>query len=328
MRGMKTENYQWRKEPGDIPRLVRCVRLGEERGNYHRVPYPRLRLGDSISKSAICCIVHEHIWQCGDYYEITRTREGALEGVPPPAAAGTKAEKESSESIEARSVARARRRVRRLVNANRLYDMVTLTLAPDVGVLDSRNGESWRQIPLEEQFDRQRIIALWDAYRRRMRDVRGKDFPYVCVIEKHTGKRAGDTTIKTGTYHVHYCTSIRLQGADLKRAEGFIQKIWGHGLCNITPWDRGRRSEDLGPIDLPPATNPGAYMAKYFGEKGDDATGREQNQRRYWTSRGLVKPAKVPPESIDVEELELIWENAVEVDGKKILISQTYRRVR
>lgn len=321
---MKEIGYTWRLVPGSIPQFVRRVSLPME-GHYHKAGFPVLSVGDSISKSALCAIHNEHIWACGDFYEVTRCRESSIEGVPPPSGAAQKAAPESEESIRARSVARARRRVRRLVNTNRLYDMITLTLAPDISVLDSRYGEKWVQIPIEVQKDRGEIVKLWDGYRRRMREARGKDFPYVAVIEKHTGKRSGDATIKTGTYHVHYCTRLGIGPEKIKVAEGFIQRIWGHGLCNITPWNRGRRSSDLGPIDLPPAANPGAYMSKYFGEKSDVATGREENKRRYWCSRGLLKPKRLMPEEIEARELKLVWENIVTVDGKQTMVSQTYR---
>lgn len=323
---MEIVGFEWKVVPGEIPSFVRRVKAPHE-GQYHKTALPLLSLNDTISKSALCYISPGKVWACGDFYEVTRMREGVLNGVPAPSTASGK-EKEDKDSVQARSAARARRKVRRLVNTNRLTDMVTLTLAPDVNVLDSRNKEKWVQISIEEQKDRQRVIELWDRFRRKMRGGFSGVFPYVAVIEKHTGKRAQDDTVKKGTYHIHYCTKLSSwQLAHPYQYQGMLQRVWGHGLCNVTPWNVGRRSRDLGPIDLPPVSNAGAYMSKYFGHKDDASTGRDEGQRRYWTSKGLKKPVCMEVEEIDAVELELVFEAEQVIEGRRVLVSQTYRRI-
>lgn len=274
--------------------------------------------------SALAYSREQSILLCGDYIEINYTRNNVLHGMRAKPSEGQR-EPETPEQINERASARARRTVRRLVNSNYLFWMTTLTLAPDVSKLDSRNGEKWKQIPLEEQKDRAIVINLWDRFRRRAKKHFNKDFPYVAIIEKHTGKRAKDETIKRGTYHIHFCT-VKRQDMTSRDFEIVIQNLWRHGLCKVSDWTKGRRSRDLGEIDSPPPSNPGAYLSKYFGEKGDDSTGRSRNDKRYWSSRGLIKPEQVEWHQIERYRCDLLYSVDRETDeGVWLGTSETYK---
>lgn len=224
---------------------------------------------------------------CGKFIELTITPEKIHSGHSNNAAGGSQSkEPESPESIVARSAARSRRTVRRLCNCNNMFFMHTLTFA--VSHIKYFKGERpFILVPIEKQKDRDAVIKLWKAFARKLRDKeasKGRYLRYIAVIEVHTGKRAHDTTVKQGCYHIHF-VSDRLYN---KRQ---LQHLWQHGLCNHSDWTKGRKKRDLDDTDtLPAPDNPGAYLSKYIGKDGEDV---EVGKKRYWASRNLMKPVKL-----------------------------------
>lgn len=224
---------------------------------------------------------------CGKFLELTISPEKVHCGFSNSAAGGeTNKEPETPESILARSAARSRRQVRRLCNCNNLFFMHTLTFA--VEHIKYFKGElPFVLIPLEEQKDRDKVVELWKAFARKLRKKEydeGRDLRYIAVIERHTGKRAHDTTIKEGCFHIHF-VSDRLYH---KRQ---LQHLWQHGLCNHSDWTQGRKRKDLDEIDtLPAPDNPGAYLSKYIGKDSEQTEG---GKKRYWASKNLKKPLPI-----------------------------------
>lgn len=224
---------------------------------------------------------------CGRFLEVTTGGERVHSGMMlPPKSGGKGKEPETEESIKERAAARARRTVRRICNCNNMVYMHTLTFA--VEHIKYFQGEKpFSLIPVEEQKKRDRVIEIWKAFARKMRareKKKGREFRYIAVIERHKGKRAKDTSIKSGCFHVHF-VSDRLYNKRL------LQHHWGHGLCNHSDWTQGRKERDLDNADtLPPPDNPGAYLSKYIGKDAEDT---ERGRKSYWASRNLNKPIKV-----------------------------------
>ena len=224
---------------------------------------------------------------CGNFLEVSihpspiKSGEGQQ-----PKTVGRNRQTEPPEGKLKRSIARSQKAVRQLCNTNGLYVLYTLTFA--TRHIDYLPGEKpFLLVSIEEQKDRECMLERWRAFARKMRDYeRSKDreFHYITVIEKHTGKRAKDTTIKKNTYHVHFLTN-RIHSKRL------IQHKWGHGLVNYSDWRVGRKSNDLQQdYDDKPPDNPGAYASKYLGkDMEEECVGR----KRYWASRTLNKPLKL-----------------------------------
>ena len=224
---------------------------------------------------------------CGRFVEVCIAPEGRPSGYADPGkgSSGNK-EPESKGSIIARSAARSRRQVRRLCNCNSMFYMHTLTFAVD-HIKYFQGERQFVLVPLDDQRDRDKVISLWKAFVRKLRRKevsKGRDFRYVAVIERHTGKRANDKTIKEGCYHIHFVSDTLYHKRQL-------QHIWRHGLCNHSDWTVGRKKRDLDEHDtLPPPDNPGAYLSKYIGKDGENVEG---GKKRYWASRNLEKPVRI-----------------------------------
>lgn len=227
---------------------------------------------------------------CGDFLEVSKTPERRSIGQPSIKSATGKGNKESCEEILARSVRRSQTAMRQVTNTNSLYVLHTLTFA--VKHPKYFKGEKhFEIIPTDEQADREKVLAYWRQFARRMRDYewsKGRIFRYLTVIEKHTGKRAGgDKTIKNDTYHIHFL-SDRIYGKRL------LQSKWRHGFCHYADWGIGRKSQDLqDDYDAPPPDNPGAYASKYIGK---DMSEEYPGRKRYWASRNLSKPERISPD--------------------------------
>lgn len=224
---------------------------------------------------------------CGRFVEVCISPENAYSGQGEceknPA---INKPKEPQDSITKRSAARSRKMVRQLCNCNNMIYMHTLTFA--VSHIDYFQGEKpFILIPLESQKDREEVISLWKEFARKMRrraERKKELFRYIAVIEKHEGKRAQDTTIKQGCYHVHFVS-------DTLYPKRLLQHVWRHGLCNHSDWSKGRKKRDLDAEDsLPAPDNPGAYLSKYIGKDGEDV---ESGKKRYWASRNLDKPVSL-----------------------------------
>jgi hypothetical protein len=223
---------------------------------------------------------------CGDYLELLispeRTHSG--EGQPPKNAA-TNTQRESDEDRLKRSISRSQKTVRHLCNTNRLYILYTLTYA--VKHPSYFPGEKpFALRDLNHQKDREKVLEDWRQFARKIRAYeasKDRHFCYVTIIEKHTGKRAKDTTIKADTYHIHFLT-------DRIHNKRMIQAKWGHGLVNYSDWRVGTKSRDMADdYDGKPPTNPGVYASKYLGK---DMRGEYSGRKRYWASSNLLKPIK------------------------------------
>jgi hypothetical protein len=224
---------------------------------------------------------------CGEYLELLispeRTRSG--EGHPPKNAA-TNTQRESDEDRLRRSISRSQKTVRHLCNTNRLYVLYTLTYA--VTHPDYLPGEKPFVLrDLDHQKDRERVLEDWRQFMRKIRAYearKDRHFQYVAIVEKHTGKRAKDATIKVDTYHIHFLT-------DRIHSKRMIQAKWGHGLVNYSDWRIGTKSRDMADdYDGKPPTNPGVYASKYLGK---DMGGEYSGRKRYWASNNLLKPIKM-----------------------------------
>lgn len=235
---------------------------------------------------------------CGRFLEVSFSPENVYKGQQDCIKGGGEEgkEPETPEAIKARSAARARRTVRRLCNCNNMVYMHTLTFA--VNHIKYFQGERpFNLVPIDNTKDRDKVILLWKEFARRMRRKRrkkGEEFNYIAVIERHTGKRANDTTIKKDCYHIHFVSDVLYH----KRR---LQHLWRHGLCNHSDWTKGRKRKDLDEQDtLPAPDNPGAYLSKYIGKDAEDV---ERSRKSYWTSKGLQKP--VPLADNDVLQLAI-----------------------
>jgi len=234
---------------------------------------------------------------CGDFLETIETPERQQGPLPAKAETNTPNEETLEERLE-RSTKRAQRTIRRLTNSNRLYILYTLTYA--VAHPKYFQGERpFDIVPVDIQKNRDCVILHWKEFARKMRKYATRHdtfFRYVAVIEKHTGKRAKDTTIKKDTYHIHFVS-------DLFWPKRLLQSKWRHGFCNYADWQKGRKSSDMqDTYDAPPPDNPGAYMSKYIGKDSDrGANSTDFNKKRYWASQHLHKP--VPMAGDDIRTL-------------------------
>jgi hypothetical protein len=238
---------------------------------------------------------------CGRYLEVFNTTHTAHTSSK-CTEQGTHSEDDSS------SMRRAQRTIRRLVNCNGLLYMNTLTYAVDHP--EYFKGEKpFNLVPIDMQKDREHVIDDWSKFIRKLKNHyshKGMYFKYLCVIEKHTGKRAKDTTVKSGTYHIHFLTGIPIE----KRR---LQHIWGHGFSNTSDWSKGRKKRDLDTNDtLPPPDNPGAYLSKYISK--DESS---PNKKRYWCSKNLSKPVQLDRNEFEWISGDVIWNKERIVDTEE-----------
>lgn len=252
--------------------------FSNERGRIRqdKIPFGFAGFGDTVNA-----------FLCGKYFELTITPEKQHTGFSNSSARGVcNKEPETPEGILARSAARSRRQIRRLCNCNNLFFMHTLTFAVN-HIKYFRGERPFILVPIEVQKDREMVVAFWKAFARKLRkkeEDKGREFRYIAVIEKHTGKRSKDTTIKQGCYHIHFVSDRLFHKRQL-------QHMWRHGLCNHSDWTQGRKKHDLDDTDtLPPPDNPGAYLSKYVGKDAEQAEG---GKKRYWASRNLRKPIPI-----------------------------------
>jgi len=255
---------------------------------------------------------------CGRFLEVYKTTELQFSGLRQTK--GSPKEPESDESLLQRSISRSRKMVRQLTNTNELNILHTLTFAVDHPEY-FKGEKKFLLVPLEFQKDREKVLAYWKEFARKMRayeESKNRMFRYLAVIEKHTGKRAAiDHTIKTDTYHIHFL-SDRVHGKRL------LQAKWRHGFCNYAEWGKGSKSNDMSTeYDGQPVDNPGAYASKYIGK---DMDGEYKGRKRYWSSRNLSKPIAIHGE--DVRALVYgkmpIFEDVrdIEIDGQVIKIQR------
>lgn len=127
--------------------------------------------------------------------------------------------------------------------------------------------------------DMERFYPLCKEFFRRMR-LHG-DFHYVAVPERQ----------ERGAWHLHVACQGRV-------AKHLIIRVWmrvlgrsedgkSRGWCDVrnpkrsdSQWNNGKRWE---------SHRLAAYISKYISK---DVSGRELNDKRYWTSRGIVVPER------------------------------------
>jgi hypothetical protein len=264
---------------------------------------------------------------CGDYVETTLHPTFAVAGqdrAPQQVRKSALTADERARLSQMSANNRATRMIRQLTNANRLYVLHTLTYAVSQPTLFDDEAP-WTIRPVDWTRIRDNVIADWTRFARAYRDhCKALDTPfcYIALIERHTGKRASDTSIKIGTYHVHF-VSNRVHD---KRT---LQRYWTHGLCNYSDWRVGRKSRDLQDgYDLPPCDNPGAYISKYIAKDADNSD-RALNRKRYWTGGLTSKPIRLSDSEAAryCAGAKLIWERLITIDVPGYtadIIKQTY----
>lgn len=123
--------------------------------------------------------------------------------------------------------------------------------------------------------DMERFYPLCKEFFRRMR-LHG-EFPYVAVPERQ----------KRGAWHLH----VACQGKVAKR---LIIAVWlrvvggrGNGYCFVS--NPGRSDSQRNNGKRWESHRLAAYISKYISK---DVSGRDLNDKRYWTSRGIVVPER------------------------------------
>jgi len=224
------------------------------------------------------------IVECGRFLEVSLYAEMGFLGNG--VGGGQKPEKEGKKQYDREKIAkrvnhRARKQIRRIVNANDFRGMLTLTIAPP----SPENNKKYLTVPVEKQRDYREVRRLFKNFIERCRKA-GYHFEYLSVFELHNSEK---TSIeKRNTWHIHVAT----------KAEGWIESaariMWWHGIVDFQDF----RYDKRGNLRSEEIQNPGAYIAEYIGKDGAQF-GREDlcNKRRYTTSRGVKRPKRQTLES-------------------------------
>jgi len=236
-----------------------------------------------------------------------------------------KGKTEAEEAAHAENIAkrvnhRARKQIRRIVNANDFRVMYTLTIAPP----SAENDKRYATVSYEQQKDYENVRRLFHNFLMRLRKA-GIALSYLAVFELHDSDKTAPE--KRGCWHVHIATN--LSDAHL----GTLQRIWQHGICDVQDYKYNKK----GKLRSEEVTNPGAYMAEYIGKDGAQF-GREELRlkRRYTTSRDVKRPIRRAIEDCGIggefdtiqyqgETYDCVYYNAVEVPlTDKLGITATY----
>jgi hypothetical protein len=263
--------------------------------------------------------------ECGRFLEVCLYPEkGHIgEGI-----SGNKPERKDKEKEENGSVARrvnhrARKQIRRIVNANDFRGMLTLTIAPP----SPENNRHYYTIPSEEQRKYEVVRRLFKNFVERCRKA-GYHFEYLAVFELHNSEKTSPE--KLNTWHIHLAVP----------AEGWIEKAamlkWWHGIVDFQDF----RFNKKGQRRLEEIHNPGAYISEYIGKEGAQfGVEALRNKRRYTTSRGVKRPMRQDLSSVelggDFEILEYkgkkyknVYYNSKEIPGTdKLSINAVYIEV-
>ena len=202
-----------------------------------------------ISGSMVEEYVYEHSREYNLLSDQSRSKGSGIRRVIPP---------EEQEKIEIRTGERAKRNLRRLVNANNrewkdedgkpwTQKFLTLTFAENVQDLDMANH-------LFTDFIKRFNYAVFHENRNHLK--------YVAVHEVQ----------ERGAIHYH----IIFFNLPYMRNDK-IARIWGHGFT---------KTKKISSIN-----NVGAYLAKYLTKQ--DHTARQRGQKRYFSSRNLRLPLRV-----------------------------------
>jgi hypothetical protein len=186
---------------------------------------------------------------------------------------------------------RIKKTVRRLINANRLTFMYTLTFALELN--ENVNGLRFI-LPEALQRDRHEVFQVWNTrltyIRRKLKECSDREFKFVLVPEIHDSEKTDPR--KVGTYHLHLATDKPLNKDEL-------QKHWGYGVVwiddfskektyNTTTGKHETRERDF-------LNDPGRYMAKYLEKEmeNEDEEFGAWKQHKYSSSRNLKRPEKL-----------------------------------
>jgi len=174
---------------------------------------------------------------------------------------------------------RARKQIRRWVNANNLQGMITLTLA----LPSETNDKLYKTVSAKHQRDYAYVRKLFKLFCDRLRRAGKTEYlRYVAVFEQHDSQKTSEA--KRYTWHIHLATDVMTEH-DVSE----IGKAWKHGRIDYQDYryDTNGKHRD---IDI---QNPGAYIAEYIGKDGAQFGQKQlRNKRRYTRSRNLSRPLK------------------------------------
>lgn len=192
--------------------------------------------------------------------------------------------KESHESIAQRVNHRARKQIRRIVNANDFRGMLTLTMA----LPSAENNEIYATVSGEKQRGYDHVRGLFKAFVKRCRRA-CLPFEYVAVFEQHNSEKTSEE--KRYCWHIHLAVSSEIPYmAD-------IRAMWWHGITDYQDYNYDKKGKKRDKT----IENPGAYMAEYIGKAGEQFGERELlKKRRYTTSRGVKRSKKKSLSSVEI----------------------------
>lgn len=303
----------------NIAKQWQHIREGRGKTDSRRSPSISEMIGNSREQGTLT--------ECGRFIEIWVSAEKHHTGLASGGACAVRGrtkeeQQESQESIAARVNHRARKRIRRIVNANDFRAMHTLTLAPP----SPENNAKYLTIPYEQQRDYDYVRRLLKAFFRRCRRA---DVPitYLAVFELHDSERTNPE--KRGAWHIHLATNTDEQ------VKWAIEDLWWYGRTDYQDYryDKGGGERDEA------VSNPGAYIAEYIGKGGAQFGAKELiNKRRYTTSRDIVKPIQQTLSSVNIggnfdvieyrgERYKNVFYDSKEVPGtNKLSITATYQK--
>jgi hypothetical protein len=260
-----------------------------EQKRIEKVRSPLVSASDSSRKNSVAEMLGRSrtsgsVVECGRFLEISLYPEVGFLGNG--TGEGQKKEREGKKQEDKENIAkrvnhRARKQIRRIVNANDFRGMLTLTIAPP----SPENNKKYLTVAVEIQRDYKEVRRLFKNFIERCRKA-GYHFEYLSVFELHNSEKTSPE--KRNTWHIHVAT----------KAEGWIEYaariMWWHGMIDYQDF----RCDKNGNLRNEEIQNPGAYIAEYIGKDGAQFGQEElRNKRRYTTSRGIVRPKRQTLES-------------------------------
>jgi hypothetical protein len=198
---------------------------------------------------------------------------------------------EEKQQERERYLRKVKKTVRRLINANRLTYMYTLTFALE----ENAKVKGLRFIlPEGTQRDRHEVFKVWNTrltyIRRKLKERYDREFKFVLVPEIHDGENTD--TRKRGTYHFHLATDNPLDKAEL-------QELWGYGVVWIDDFSKDKtynhQTKQYKTKKADFLNDPGRYMAKYLEKEieSEEEDFETWKQHKYSSSRNLKRPEKL-----------------------------------
>lgn len=233
------------------------------------------------------------ITECGRFLEVWIPENPVRLGVCSEGQKVGGSTAETREQIALRVNHRARKQIRRLVNANDLRGLLTLTLAPP----SEANDKKYKTVDIDVQKDydavrrilhryqcklRKRIKANTNKMRLLRRSIDGCNPRYVAVFELHDSEKTSE--LKRGTWHIHIAVDCNDTLVSLMR------RTWKHGMTDFQDYrydKKGKKRDEE-------VSNPGAYISEYIGKDGAQFGKAElRDKKRYTASRGIKRPKKI-----------------------------------